>query len=201
MYAGADGYPEHQGDPTPVKWGPRAGVAWSLNDKTVLRGGYGVFWAPYQPTYEDPRGYSAETTYFASNDGGLTPAGSISDPFPNGIEQPIGNSLGLMTGAGGEVWFADQFRESAYVQQFSAEIQRELSGAVVVSAGYLGSRSDRLGLGGNSSYPVNINQLDPQYFELGTTLQEPVPNPFFGNPIFGNFSQRPTIPRGQLLRP
>ena len=48
MYAGVDGYPEHQGDPSTPNFGPRAGIAWSLDSKTVVRGGYGLFWAPPQ---------------------------------------------------------------------------------------------------------------------------------------------------------
>jgi hypothetical protein len=40
MYAGVDGYPEEQGDPTALKWGPRVGFAWSLDESTILRGGY-----------------------------------------------------------------------------------------------------------------------------------------------------------------
>ncbi len=48
MYAGVDGYPTHQSDPSKTKFAPRAGFAWSLNPKTVVRGGYGLFWAPHQ---------------------------------------------------------------------------------------------------------------------------------------------------------
>jgi hypothetical protein len=196
MYAGVSGYPEQQGDPTAIKWGPRAGFAWSVDSKSVLRGGYGVFWAPYQPTFETRRGFEAYTTYLASTDGGLTPAGTLSDPFPNGIEEPMESGLGLLTGAGGDVDFADQFRKSAYVQQYSFELEREVSSDVLLSAGYLGSRSDRLSIGS-----VNINQLDPGLLEMGPALLEPVPNPFYGNPLFGNLSDSPTIARNQLLRP
>jgi hypothetical protein len=201
MYAGVDGYPEHQGDPAALKWGPRAGFAWSLDESTVLRGGYGIFWAPYQPTNEIRIGYDAPTYYLPSTDGGLTPAGTLSDPFPFGLEQPVGSSLGLLTGAGGDVEFPDQFRKSAYIQQYSAEIQREIAGDIVVSAGYLGSRSDRLGLGGADFSAVNINQVDPRYQSLGSGLLDPVPNPFFGNPLFGDLSQSETVPQAQLLRP
>ncbi len=202
MYAGVEGNPEEQGDPQGLKWGPRAGFAWSLDESSVLRGGYGLFWAPYQSTYETRTGYDAPTYYVASIDGGLTPAGTLSDPFPFGLERPVGSSLGLLTGAGGDVEFADQFRKSAYVQQYSAEFQREVPGDMVVSAGYLGSRSDRLGLGGvNSAAFVNINQVDPRYQSLGSSLLDPVPNPFFGNPLFGDLSQSETVPRAQLLRP
>ena len=56
-------------------------------------------------------------------------------------------------------------------------------------------------MGGTSDATVNINQLDPSYFELGAALQQLVPNPFFGIAEFGNLSRSSTISRGQLLRP
>ena len=47
MYAGVNGNPTTQGNPPKVKWSPRVGVVYSLNTKTVLRGGYGLYWAPW----------------------------------------------------------------------------------------------------------------------------------------------------------
>jgi hypothetical protein len=58
-----------------------------------------------------------------------------------------------------------------------------------------------LNFGGTQDTTVNINQLDPRYFALGSTLLQQVPNPFYGNSVFGNFAVSPTIARGQLLRP
>jgi hypothetical protein len=46
MYAGFDGYPTHQGNPSRLNVAPRGGVAWSLDPKTVVRAGYVLFWAP-----------------------------------------------------------------------------------------------------------------------------------------------------------
>ncbi len=70
------------------------------------------------------------TDYVASTDGGLTPCAgcNIVNPFPNGLSQPTGSAGGLLTGAGGTVDFIDQFRKSAYVQQYSVDFQRELPG-------------------------------------------------------------------------
>lgn len=201
MYAGKNGAPREQGDPTTMKLGPRIGAVWSVDEQTVVRGGYGLFWAPFQPAFESVRGFSARTFHSSSTDGGLTPAGSLSDPFPSGIEAPSGSDLGLLTGAGSDIDFADQFRRSAYVQQFSVDVQRELASEVAVSFGYLGSRSERLGVGGTAPGRVNINQLDPSLQSMGAALLEPVENPFYGNPIFGNLSESETIPQGQLLRP
>lgn len=205
MYAGVDGNPTRQAQNL-NGLAPRGGVAWSVTDKTVLRGGYGLFWAPTMlPNLSEAvmgtRGYSAATTYLASTDGNLTPAGSLSNPFPSGVVPPQGNSRGLLTGAGGVIDFVDPDAKPGYVQQYSVDYQRELPGNSVFGVGYMGSRSERLSLGGTSDATININQLAPEYLALGTALQQLVPNPFFGNATFGNLSRAATISRGQLLRP
>jgi hypothetical protein len=204
MYAGVDGYPTRQGRPL-NNVAPRGGFAWSVTDKTVVRGGYGLYWVPpISDTGESAigsRGYSASTTFLSSIDGGLTPVGTLANPFPAGITPPQGNSLGLATGAGSVIDFVDQDAEPGYVQQYSLDWQRELPGEMAIAFGYMGSRSERLGVGGTSDTTVNINQLDPQYLALGTALQQTVPNPFFGIEAFGNLSRSATISRGQLLRP
>ena len=204
MYAGVDGYPTRQANPL-NNVAPRGGFAYSFTDKTVIRGGYGLYWVPPITDIGESaigaRGYSASTTFLSSTDGGLTPVGTLSNPFPAGITQPQGNSLGLATGAGSVIDFVDQDSRPGYVQQYSFDFQRELPGQMAIAFGYMGSRSERLTLGGTVDATVNINQLDPQYQALGTALQQTVPNPFFGVAAFGNLSRSPTIARGQLLRP
>jgi hypothetical protein len=70
-----------------------------------------------------------------------------------------------------------------------------------LTVGYVGSRGSNLGWGGTANTSININQLDPKYFALGTQLTQAVPNPFFGIPEAGSFANQTTIQRGQLLRP
>lgn len=205
LYAGVDGNAETQGH-TLNGVAPRAGVAWSLGSATVLRGGYGLYWAPNQyPGLGEAaigsKGFTGTSTFLSSVDGGLTPSGILSNPFPNGLSLPAGNSQGLATGAGGVIDFADQNSQPGYVQQYSVDLQRELPGQNVVIIGYSASRSNRLSIGGTQDATVNINQLDPQYLTLGSALLAQVPNPFYGNAVFGNLSVSPTIARGQLLRP
>src|SRR5258705_467734 len=146
-------------------------------------------------------GYTATTTYLASTDGNRTPANSLGNPFPTGLTPPQGNSLGLATGAGGVVDFVDQNSQAGRVQQYSVDYTRELRGGVAASIGYSGSRSDHMPVGGTVDATVNINQIESQYLSLGSGLLDLVPNPFFGNPAFGNLANSATITRGQLLRP
>ena len=205
MYAGQNGYPTHQGQALNGV-APRGGFAWSVTDRQVIRGGYGFYWAPMQfsgvgETAMGRLGYTATTTYLSSTDGNRTPANSLSNPFPNGITTPQGNSLGLATGAGGVIDFVDPNSQPGQVQQYSVDYTREMQGGIAVSVGYSGSRSSHLPVGGTVDTTVNINQLDSQFLAQGAALLDLVPNPFFGNAAFGNLSNSPTIARGQLLRP
>ena len=99
-------------------------------------------------------------------------------PYPSGLIEPTGNSLGLLTQAGGTVNFNDQFRRSPYFQKWSIDIQRDIGSTFAVSVGYLGSKGSSLAIGGTGDNTVNINQLDPQYLSMGTALDELLPNPF-----------------------
>ena len=205
MYAGQNGYPTTQGKSL-NGWAPRGGFAWSLSDRDVIRGGYGLYWAPMQfsgvgETAMGRLGYTATTTYLSSTDGNRTPANTLNNPFPAGITPPQGNSLGLATGAGGVIDFVDQSSQPGRVQQYSVDYTRELRGGIATSIGYSGSRSAHMPVGGTVDATVNINQIDPSYLSLGSALLDLVPNPFFGNAAFGNLANSATITRGQLLRP
>jgi hypothetical protein len=63
------------------EFSPRLGVAYALNEKTVIRAGYGVFFSPnYVSFATNPYGdvvNSATSTFFASNTKGLYPASTL----------------------------------------------------------------------------------------------------------------------------
>ena len=205
VFAGVDGAPRHQGNPSETKFGPRAGFAWN-GGKFVVRGGYGVFYAPEQ--YNSPsatawgaQGYSVTSNAVLASANGTVPVGSFADPFPNGVQQPAGSNLGLMTQVGESVNFVDQAGGSSRVQQYTLDIQRQLSNSMVVSVGYIGSWSSRLTLSGTGSAAVNLNQLSPD-IPLGPYLRDTVPNPFYGKAgVAATLAAQPTVIRAQLLRP
>jgi hypothetical protein len=205
-YAGVDGAHDYQGDPSKLKLSPRVGAAWTVDPKTVVRGGYGLFWSPWNYGYPNTLnygqiGYSQRTVIRIDNP--LVPSSSLDDPFPHGLLPPVGNSQGLLTGAGSDVGYVSQTRKSPRVRQFSVDVQRQLPGRVVASIAYSGVRGDDLNYGDwmPAAVAVNINQLPVSTLALGPALYDEVSNPFFGIPEAGDFSQSPTIARGQLLRP
>ena len=174
---------------------------------TVLRGGYGVYWSPWNypaagTTGWGQIGYSA-TTLLQQPQG--VPTVSLSDPFPNGLVTPTGNSRGLLTGTGGDIFFVDPDKGAPRVQQFSADVQRELPGNANLSLGYAGAIGENLSWGGSNSGStngyININQIDPKYQGQVANTLALVPNPFYGVPDAGQFAGRQTIEMGQLLRP
>ena len=204
VFAGQNGAKEHQGDPPAVKVAPRFGIAYSFTPRTVLRAGYGIYWAPwnYQPVSGVNYGQIGYVAQTFINQDQFAPTTVLTSPFPTGAARPVGNALGRLTGVGGQIEFIDQDKGAPWVQQYSVDLQRELGRSIAVGVEYVGATGRSLGLGGSNDGVVNINQLDPQYLSLGATLLEQVPNPFHGLPAGQGFAvNSPTVQRRQLLRP
>lgn len=211
IYAGQNGFPDHQGDPSKMKFSPRIGVAYSMNEKTVIRGGYGIFWAPWNYQFPGPTTYGQ--TGFTQNtfmDVGTatTPrlsaggTGGLDDPFPNGFLQPRGSADGLLTGVGQQIDFVNQDRKSPKVHQWSLDVQRELRGGMAASVSYIGSHGSDLNYGGSNEGFVNINQIPISSVQANAAnLFTNVPNPYFGTEAGVGVLANPTVALQQLLRP
>jgi hypothetical protein len=213
IFAGVDGAPEEQGDPPAIKVAPRVGATYAINTDTVLRSGYGTFYAPWQyaQAQHGQIGFARQTALIQSAAESAVPVTILEDPFPAGLQQPIGSSLGLLTGVGGNIDYIDQNKGAPIVHQYSVDVQRELPGDMALTLGYQGATGRDLGFGGTNNTGLNINQIDPelarQLFPAAgggwdpAPLREQVPNPFFGIAQAGELGTSPTIERGQLLRP
>jgi hypothetical protein len=202
QYAGQAGAPTACCAPLQTKFGPRFGFAYNVLPKTTIRGGWGMFYNPtiFSTDASIAPGYTQTSTYVASNNGNSTPANSLSNPFPNGILQPAGNSLGALTAIGSTFNFLSQNRTSGLVQQFSFDVQRELPYGLALEAGYIGSRSSHLQPSPTGNGNMNINQLPSNYLSMGSALATAVANPFFGHGGTGVIGSA-TVAQAQLLLP
>ena len=173
---------------------PRVGAAFRVNDKTVLRGGVGLY---YLPTFDIPgtQGFSTTTSYVASINGNVTPANNLSNPYPSGIVQATGNSLGTATLLGQSITAPFGGRTIPRNWQFSFSIQRQLPGHIMIEAGYVGSRTYQL------ETDVNIDTVSAaQLAQYGSALNTAVANPFQGR-LPGTSLNGATITRMQSLAP
>ncbi len=154
-------------------WQPRVGFAYQIASKTVLRGGFGI---SYLPTFDLPgfSSFNISTPLIASTNGNLTPAVTLTNPYPGGVLQPTGNSQGLGTLVGQPITFGNYGRNIPYVKQFSFGIQRELPWNTLIEASYVGSRTNDM------QVSRNMNALNPSYLAMGNGLNAQVTNPFAG---------------------
>jgi hypothetical protein len=187
---------------------PRIGLSYRVRNNITARAGYGIFYS--QNTSEAPNsnsdGFSSNTTGQATQNlnAGLAPQDGLSNPFPNGLVQPTGSSLGLMQDVGNSVSSAYYGRPTPYTQTYSLGFQYQTPNNGVVEIGYQGSQGRRLPVG----YGQNVNQLPSQYLysqvtncpgpTCASTLNNKVNNPFAGQ---GQFSATNQIAYNQLLRP
>lgn len=201
LYAGTNGLARGLYDPDRKNFGPRIGLAYSMNKKTVIRAGYGLTFIP-QVGNVYATGYSNTTPMVTTQDG-ITPKDLLRNPFPNGQLPAIGNSQGLLTLIGNNVSFVDPSDRVPRFHNWHLDVQREIAPRTVVTASYVGSRAYNLAAAPTdftTAINQNFNQLNPQYLSLGTALLQPVPNPMFGIITAGQLAGA-TIPQSQLLRP
>ena len=167
----------------------------SFNEKTVLRGGWGLYYSPWNypaagTTGWGQIGYSATT--MVPQPTRACRRSSMSNPFPSGlVANRAATRLGLLTGVGGDVYFVDPNKGAPRVQQYSVDLQRELPGGVSVSVGYTGLTGTQPELG-------RIGQRADQHQPARSEVPEPlvadtsklVPNPFFGVAAAGSVRAR-----------
>lgn len=176
-------------------FGPRVGVAYQLDEKTVLRGGYGL---SYLPAFDPGTrlGFSVSTDYVASIDGNLTPANTLSNPYPNGLIRPSGSALGLRTLLGQSFTFYDTNVQIPKNHQFSFGVQREMPWKMLLDVSYIGSRTRNL------ITSQSINEVSAADLARGAAyLNAQVPNPLAGLIPSNAALNGPTIVQSQLLRP
>ena len=130
-------------------FGPRVGFAWRTGARMVVRGGYGI-------VYDDLTGMEQDWKGIA---GSWPAVGSVSGQVAlNGLGQPlspieknfatIGVALPAASPWGQANWYFDPHHRDSRSQQWNVEVEREMTKNLVLSVGYVGSKSDRLDVTG-----------------------------------------------------
>jgi len=179
-------------------FGPRIGLVYAMNDRTVVHAAYGILYQPslntgYGAGNFGGGGFDATTTLITSIDGGQTINGTLSNPFPNGFVQAVGSSQGANALLGQALTTQMRNIVIPYTQQFNFTIQRQIR-SWLFDAGYIGSR------GIHQWVSVQADQINPIYLSQGSALNVQKPNPFVGVITTGSFAGA-TLSTGQLLRP
>jgi hypothetical protein len=197
---------------------PRVGIAWSpdaLKHKTVIRAGFGMFVTPvtiaslsvngnYSTTpILTQEGFTQTTNMVVTNDNNLTPAATLSNPFPAGIVQPAGSSAGLATFNGQTINFLNPEMKNPYSLRWNFGIQQSLTPNTMLEIAYIGNHSVHL--------PITVTQLNGiprQYLStlavrdaaVNTALSATTANPLKGLlPATASLSTSSTISTAQLL--
>ncbi|HSP17823.1 MAG TPA: TonB-dependent receptor [Thermoanaerobaculia bacterium] len=187
---------------------PRAGAEYQLGQKTVLRGGLGLFSYDYYFDAGNQIGYSQPTAIVTTEDNGKTFLTDLTNPIPSGqLIQPPGSSLGAATGLGLNIGTSSAAivpadRKVPYYTRWQIGAQHDFGAGFVAEVTYVDSHGTHL--------PVqrDINALPMQYLSTSRTrdttqesfLSGSVPNPFAGM-MPGTGINGSTVSRSQLLRP
>jgi hypothetical protein len=181
---------------------PRLGFAYAVNDKTSVRGGYGLFFTLSRATVFGHTGgaFNVNSTPTFTLDSNATRYATLDNPYPNGMQLPPGREQGDSTliGLGAGTILPSNNRNPEY-HSWNVSVQREIGWSSILEANYTGSRGTHLFL------PITtLTPLDPQYWPMGrTALNADVPNPFYGlitNPQAVSLNG-PTVQQFRLLRP
>ena len=122
--------------PNHKDFAPRLGFAYRLTDRTVLRGGYGIYYNPNQTNtftfLSSNPPFSNTTTY---NSGASIPTLSLASPTPAGSVKKAGLP---------NIITPNPYLPSAYMNQWSFDIEQSLWRNAALDIQYLGSRSVHL---------------------------------------------------------
>jgi hypothetical protein len=184
LFSNVNGQPRTLWDRQTKNFMPRVGFAYSMDKKTVVRGGYGIFFTSMGLRRGDvvQSGFSYTTNLVPTLDNGLTFIANLANPFPNGVTEPVGARAGVNTFLGQGITYFNTGLETPYMQRWQFSIQRELPGRVVLETSYVGNRGTHIEIN------RDLNATPIQYLSTSPTRDQPridylstnLPNPLAG---------------------
>ena len=227
QFLGQNGAPTRAHYTDFTNFAPRFGFAYRLGQNTVIRGGVGVFYQSDTANNTSQTGFSNTTTYpstfadpvtgapypsaclndltnFQLSGCGTAPTGpySLVNPFPHGLTQPAGTSLGPLSnlgqGANGDMWHYKTPR----TYQYSLGFQRALPKNMMIDVSFAGNYALYDRDGANMGHPQDALGYQEQLISMSdpTIFSETLPNPFLGLlPVTTSRGSSSTMSRSSLL--
>jgi hypothetical protein len=163
-------------------YAPRAGIAYQLNQKTVVRAGYG--WGYDLGVFGSTFGHNVTQNPPVLSQQSLNPAGNYTDvfnlaqgpPAPAAITVSANGTFPLPNGISPKVRPAYQTLPVVYLYNFS--VQHQLTNKIAITGSYVGNANRHGFLGTSNSFDINTpayipgennNQERPYYSKYGWT--------------------------------
>jgi hypothetical protein len=163
-------------NPQTTNFAPRIGVSYSLNDKTVLRGGYGIYYTSLERIgSEDQLALNPPNLINKTLASNVAPVLKPSVGFPSNFLDPSTINLNALQSF--HIRAADPNAASPMVQQWSVGVQRQFTPVWMAEVDYVGTKSTNLDV------LRNFNQVEISGNQVVTSASAPsgtVPYPNFG---------------------
>jgi hypothetical protein len=164
-------------------FGPRIGFAYSINPKTVVRGGYGISYTFFNRVGSALEGINAPQALFGVinqtfPNGGPVPAGFLTtiNSFSTGIANPA-----AFNPVNSNVVYIPPDSKWPMIQNRFLAVQREITRSTIIEVGYNGNHSTRLPILGDYNQ-ANVNAVtatcNPPAITsgcLGVQARRPIP--------------------------
>jgi hypothetical protein len=148
-------------------FGPRLGFAYSINSKTVFRGGYGIYYEALKEgsfADQDGLGFFNRQTVNVTNGGPTQIDNGITHIFPaTGPFTPGGQN-----NQNGVILVPPNTGRPADIQTWNLDIQRQVTNNLMISVAYVGSKGTHL-----PALNIIPNQANPSFLGLGSELTMP----------------------------
>ncbi len=181
--------------------GPRLGFSYQLDEKTVVRGGAGIYFGMSPATnFQYPgSAFRQDATIFVTNDNFNTQSATLEQPFPAGYSGPQGTQYGKFAnwGYGNANDLGTTAARDAEIYQWNIGFQRLLPSQLVLGVDYSANRSTHLPWAGTNNrdfipsallaqISAAVTPTDPACSAdscVSNFLQTAVGNPFYS--LFG----------------
>jgi hypothetical protein len=188
---------------------PRFGFAYLMSPTMVLRGGYGIYYSQSRNgasgvTPYGSQGFNESTNMIPTyNNDGATAYLHLNNPFPSGLNQPPGNSLGLLNDVGlGATGPLRNMVATPYEQSWSFGFEQQLPSNMKFSLSYIGKKGVHLYFSGANYIDHLGAQVEGYSADQVSDLFNYVNNPYSGaitNP--NSCLSSPAVPLFQLQEP